>query len=172
MATETKPLVVATPNKRFAIKSAAPIKIKSGISFFENPPVVLNLIASAIVTKKVAPRIETIVIKALSCEPIEIKVRAKPKPAAAPKANNNGLSGRPLESSGPLAQKTPTSAITTPIEVMAVNVSPVINAYATGITALIELIGETTPMRPVDKPSYKQAKPMYPHKPARAPYKR
>ena len=66
IATETSPFVVATPSSRLARKSAAPIKIRIGRSFFENLPVVLNFSASAIVTKNVAPRIDTIVSKALS----------------------------------------------------------------------------------------------------------
>ena len=45
------------------------------------------------------------------------------------------------------------SAITTPTKVIAERTSPVMSAYASGITVLNELIGETTPMRPVDKPS-------------------
>ena len=159
IATETNPFVVATPNSRFAMKSAAPMKIRIGISFLENPPVVLNLIAIEIVTKKVAPRIETMVNRALSCDPMAINVSAKPNPAAAPKARSSGLIGKPFESSGPLAQKTPTKATTIPIEASVESLSPVIKAYTSGITALIELIGDTTPMRPVERPSYKHARP-------------
>ena len=40
-----------------------------------------------------------------------------------------------------------------------VKTSPVTSAKVRGITALKELIGETTPIRPVDKPAYKQIKP-------------
>ena len=108
-----------------ARKSAAPIKIRIGRSFFENLPVVLNLSASEIVTKNVAPRIDTMVSKALSCEPIDIKVRDIPKPAAAPSANSSGLIGKPFESSGPLAQKTPINAITIPIDAIIESLSPV-----------------------------------------------
>ena len=102
----------------------------------------------------------TIVSNALLCDPIAMKVRAKPKPAAAPNARSIGFKGSPWDSSGPLAQKTPTRAITTPTRVNDERTSPVISAYASGITVLRELIGETTPMRPVDKPSYKHASPM------------
>ena len=42
-------------------------------------------------------------------------------------------------------------------------------AYATGISALSALIGDTTPMRPVESPAYKQIKPKYPQMPASAP---
>ena len=83
-----------------------------------------------------------------------------PKPAAAPSAKSNGLIGNPFESSGPLAQKTPINAMTIPSDASIESLSPVTIAYTNGITALIELIGATTPIRPVDRPSYKQAKPM------------
>lgn len=59
------------------------------------------------VTKKVAPRIETIVMSALDCAPIDIEVNAVPNPSAAPIARSKGFRGRPWESSGPLAQKLP-----------------------------------------------------------------
>ena len=107
--------------------------------------------------------------KALDSEPTAINVSESPKPAAAPNASNKGLIGIPCESSGPLAQKTPTSAMNTPTKATVESASPVANAYARGTTALIELIGATTPIRPVDNPSYKHASPMYPAKPARAP---
>ena len=80
------------------------MKISDGYSFLVNPPIVRNLSAMAIVTKKVAPRIETIVISALDCEPIDIEVNAVPNPSAAPIARSKGFKGRPWESSGPLAQ--------------------------------------------------------------------
>ena len=76
-----------------------------------------------------------------------------PKPIAAPIARSKGLIGRPCESSGPLAQKTPTSARTTPMETIAESLSPFTKAYVSGTTAPMELMGETTPMRPVDKPA-------------------
>ena len=95
MATETNPLVVATPSKRLAKKSADPMKIKSGRSCLSNLPVVLNFKAIEIVTKKVAPRIETIVNKALVSEPTAMKVSESPNPAAAPNASNRGLIGIP-----------------------------------------------------------------------------
>ena len=107
IATETRPLVQAIPSSRLARKSAAPMKISTGISFLLKFPVVLNLRASEIVTKNVAALIETIVSNALLWEPIAIKVSANPKPAAAPKASKIGLTGKPWDSSGPLAQKTP-----------------------------------------------------------------
>ena len=50
-----------------------------------------------------------------------------------------------------------------------VKTSPVINAKVNGITALSELMGDTTPMRPVDNPAYKQINPIYPVTPASAP---
>jgi hypothetical protein len=104
------------PRSKLARKSAAPINIKAGNSFFENFPVVLNLIAKERVTKNVAARIETMVSKALLCDPIEIKVSAHPNPAAAPNASNSGLSGKPFDNSGPLAQKTPTNATAIPTD--------------------------------------------------------
>ena len=91
-------------------------------------PVVRNLSAKEMVTKNVAPLIETIVNKALLCDPIAIKVRAKPKPAAAPKARRIGLIGKPCDNSGPLAQNTPINAITTPTKVIVERTSPVISA--------------------------------------------
>ena len=118
-------MVVATPSKRLARKSADPIKIKIGRSFLENLPVVLNLSASEIVTKNVAPRIETIVSKALSSDPIDINVSDIPNPAAAPRAKSKGLIGKPFDSSGPLAQKTPTNAMTIPTDAIRDNLSPV-----------------------------------------------
>lgn len=55
--------------------------------------------------KNVAARIETIVSSALLSEPMAIKVKAKPNPAAAPKARSIGFNGSPCDNSGPLAQK-------------------------------------------------------------------
>ena len=136
------------------------MKIRDGASLTLNPPVVRNLIAIAIVNSAVVARIVTIVINALESEPIPIRVSAVPNPKAAPKANATGFSGNPCEISGPLAQKAPASAITTPIQRPRESCSPPITANITGTTAPSELIGETTPMRPVLSPMYKQIKPV------------
>ena len=98
-------------------------------------------------------------MSALDSEPIDINVKATPKPMAAPNARSKGLSGKPCDSSGPLAQKTPINARTTPIEVIVESLSPLSNAYVSGTTAPIELMGETTPIRPVESPAYKQKSP-------------
>ena len=99
---------------KLARKSATPINIKDGASLFLNPPVVRNLIAMPIVNIAVVARIVTIVISALDSEPIDMKVKQVPKPNAAAKARSRGLSEIPSETSGPLAQKAPKSATTTP----------------------------------------------------------
>ena len=114
----------------------------------------------AIVTINVVALIITIVINALDSDPIAIKVIAVPKPAAAPSAKKIGFGDSPCDSSGPLAQNAPTIAMTTPIPCAVVSTSPFTSATVKGMTALSALIGETTPMRPVDKPAYKQIKPM------------
>ena len=154
---------------KLARKSATPIKINEGASATLNPPVVRNLIAIAIVNSAVVARIVTIVINALESEPIPIRVNAVPKPKAAPKAKATGFNGKPCEISGPLAQKAPASAMTTPIQRPRESCSPPINANITGTTAPSELIGETTPMRPVLRPTYKQINPIYPSTPANTP---
>ena len=51
--------------------------------------------AKEIVTKNVAPRMATIVSNALLCDPIAMKVSARPKPAAAPNARSIGFNGSP-----------------------------------------------------------------------------
>ena len=92
-------------------------------------------------------------MRALDSEPIDIKVNAVPKPAAAPRARKSGLGDKPWESSGPLAQNAPASAMTTPTPCALVKTSPDTSATVKGTTALNALIGETTPMRPVDNPA-------------------
>ena len=124
IATDTEPLLQAIPKSRLAKKSATPMKIKLGYSLFVNPPKLRARSAIPIVTKKVAARIVTIVINALDWDPMEINVNAVPKPTAAPIANNSGRKGKPFESSGPLAQKAPANANTTPHEVKNDNDSP------------------------------------------------
>ena len=111
----------------------------------------------------------TMVINALDSEPIVINVSAVPNPAAAPSAKISGLGDKPCDNSGPLAQKAPAKARTTPIACPVVKTSPATSATVSGMTPLSALIGETTPMRPVDKPAYKQTSPMYPVIPAIAP---
>ena len=124
IATDTDPLLQAIPKSRLARKSATPIKSRLGNSCRVNPPKLRARNAIAIVTMKVAARIVTIVIKALDCDPIEINVRAVPKPAAAPTAKSSGRNGTPFVSSGPLAQNAPASATTTPHEVRKERASP------------------------------------------------
>ena len=63
----------------------------------------------------------------LDFDPIEIKVSAAPKLQAAHKANKSGRKGRPLENSGPLAQKMPVSARTMPIDVTSESEAPCSN---------------------------------------------
>jgi hypothetical protein len=53
------------------------------------------LITSAIVKINVVALIMTIVMSALDSEPIDIKVKAVPKPAAAPSARKSGLGDKP-----------------------------------------------------------------------------
>ena len=50
--------------------------------------------------------------------------------------------------------------MTTPTPCAVVSTSPFTSATVKGMTALSALIGETTHIRPVDKPAYKQIKPM------------
>ena len=101
----------------------------------------------------------TIVINALDSEPIVINVSAVPNPAAAPNAKKRGLGDKPCDNSGPLAQKAPANARTTPIACPRVKTSPATSATVNGMTPLNALIGDTTPMRPVDNPAYKQINP-------------
>ena len=61
--------MVATPKNRFAIKSAAPITIKIGIFFLDNPPKVRYLASKNKETINVVRRIVVIVIIALELEP-------------------------------------------------------------------------------------------------------
>jgi hypothetical protein len=82
-ASETKPLVVATPSSRFPKKSAAPIPINTGMSFLEKPPVVLYFANNSSEIIKVENRIVVIVIIALDFEPTAINEIAPPKPRAA-----------------------------------------------------------------------------------------
>ena len=95
MTSETNPKLVAAPRSKFARKSETPMKIKTGISDFSNFPTFRNLMTKIIVNMKVVALIMTIVISALDSEPIDIKVNAVPKPAAAPSASNIGLGDKP-----------------------------------------------------------------------------
>ncbi|CAB4541037.1 unannotated protein [freshwater metagenome] len=54
--------------------------------------------------------------------------------------------------SGPEAQNAPMIAIAIPTICIGVGRSPDMNAKESGITALNVLIGETTPIRPVESP--------------------
>ena len=114
-ASETNPLVVATPSSKFPKKSAAPIIIKIGRSFLLKPPNVLNLASRSNATIKVVQRIVVIVIIALVWDPFAIKVIAPPNPKAAMVANISGFAETPPRISGPLAQNPPSNATHIPI---------------------------------------------------------
>ena len=86
MAMETRPFVVATPKRKFARKSAIPMKQSNGRDFAGNPPVVRNRIAKRAQTSTEATRIEVIVSNEFVFEPIAINVSAVPNPSAATQA--------------------------------------------------------------------------------------
>jgi hypothetical protein len=94
-----------------------------------------------------------------------------PKPIAAPTASNNDFGATPLENSGPLHKKPPTIARAEPIALPVLIDSPPTIAIVIGMITDKELIGDTTPIFPVERPAYRQIKPKYPHKPAAAPAK-
>ena len=129
------------------------VQNSEGKFFRPKPPKPFKRMAIAIVINAVVIRMHTMVRIGAVSDPIAMKLNAVPKPTAAPKANNKGLIERPLENSGPLVRNAPSNASAQPIALPVVNVSPPINAIDMGITAESELIGETTPMRPVANPA-------------------
>jgi len=153
MVIDTKPFVVAIPIVKLARKSAVPIKIRSGNVLAGMPPSERKRSAIMATIETEVTRIVVMVNNELSCDPIAINVSAVPKPKVAPSASINGLSGRPLRISGPLAQNAPMSAIAIPTSCNGVGRSPLMSATVSGINAPSELMGETTPMRPVASPA-------------------
>mgnify|MGYP003337163808 CR=1 FL=1 len=93
---DTNPLVVAKPIRKFARKSAIPIKIKRGKVFAGMPPIERNRSAISAAMDTDVTRMVVIVKSELSFDPIAIKVNAAPKPNVAPSARASGFSESPL----------------------------------------------------------------------------
>ena len=113
-----------------------------------------SLIALAMLAAGIsAAQAQTIVKIGASFAPMAINESAVPKPNAAPVASSNGFSETPCENSGPLVKKAPIIASAQPAADPADKRSPPISAKLIGRRVESELIGETTPIFPVESPA-------------------